>query len=611
TEEGKSIKSASGKIVGTASIKYEYKGQAYVSAVPVVYGVSVGGGVEGTIELKIDSPLDPENIRKSLEGSIVLTHELGITGGVGIVNIAELSATGKASLPIEIHTHENYHKVEFTAEAELNLYLGTFNIAKATTPKYTKKIYETAVATPYSFDEHESIYDKIDLNAPLTPMDRAYAARSSVWQGENSVKLYSDNALDVLQTNIYPEAHPIITEADGKKIIMWTADDTARDEYNRSVLVYSVYDESTGTWSAPTAVYDDGNLDLAPEIQNGYVVWQKANRKITSSDSLTDLSKSFDIYVAKFNGTGFDAPTRLTDDSELDSQPSIDVIDGKAVVVWSKNTESDIFGTNGVNSIMLSEFTNGTWSAPTALASGLNAIDSVSVGYMNDRPVTVCSIDTDNSIETTDDRELFVIENGDITQFTNDDVIDTKPQFVDLNNKNTLFWYSNGEIAYVNTFDDPVFSAIPVNTGTDDVRIASDGNKAAVFYTVPDDNGSEVYASLFDGVQWSQGIQLTETDGRTLYPSGIFDKNGTIITAFNRISENGQADLCTVKLTPACDIEIGELYAGTFKPNSEVPVLFNIKNTGEKPVDTIKIELIDSEGNVNYTETVKETLQPG
>ncbi|MBR1735436.1 MAG: hypothetical protein IJ736_00260, partial [Firmicutes bacterium] len=63
---------------------------------------------------------------------------------------------------------------------------------------------------------------------------------------------------------------------------------------------------------------------------------------------------------------------------------------------------------------------------------------------------------------------------------------------------------------------------------------------------------------------------------------------------------------------PSYDLEIGELYmAESIIPNSEIPVLFDVTNTGKMPVDKINVEIIDVDGTTNYSQDFDQPLQPG
>lgn len=605
------IETAHGTVTFVAEGHGEMKGQMFVGAVPVTYGV--GGGLSSKAEINtgdfyVSKLAGSNDLSRLFQGTLEITPDFYVTGGLGLVNVVELEAEGKGELICKREFPANEMTGDLKASLTLNLNAGPFVVGSYSVLEKKWQVYPPKSVNAYSLNGPSL---KSDLDAPLTPADRSYADKVSVWNDGSGLKAYASGA-DVLQTNIYPNARPCITEANGKRIILWLADDTNRDEYNRNVLVYSVYDEQSGTWSKPEAVSDDGMLDLAPSVKNGCVIWQKANKKLTSADSLKDFAGSFDIYVSKFENGKFGTPTRLTNDNTMDSQPSIELYGSNAYAVWTKNTENDIFGTTGKNSIYYSEFKNNAWSAPKAIADGLNIIDSVSVGCINGEPVTVCSIDTDNSMETVDDRELFIIRNGKITRFTNDSDMDTKPVFAKLNGVNTLFWYNGNGITYVKDIDDPIIGGVPVYVNSDEVSVVSYGENAALFYTNTSDDGSEMCASLYDGVQWSDEIEITSENEKIKYPSGLIDGSGNITAVFARVNgTDGQTALCTKTFVPECDIAVFGVYAGEVEPNSELPVIFSIKNTGEKTVSAFDVEFTAPDGNVSERFTVNETLQPG
>ena len=84
-----------------------------------------------------------------------------------------------------------------------------------------------------------------------------------------------------------------------------------------------------------------------------------------------------EISVAKWNGDGFDSPISITDNVEVDTQPSVSVNENGIVsVVWTRNTENDILGNTGTNSIMKSDF-DGEWESPVEIKSNLSAVTNI------------------------------------------------------------------------------------------------------------------------------------------------------------------------------------------------------------------------------------------
>lgn len=81
--------------------------------------------------------------------------------------------------------------------------------------------------------------------------------------------------------------------------------DTDRPLADCSKLVFSLLDPATGQWTEPTAVWDDGTADYAPDAcagENGvYIVWQNAKDFINEEDTLNEIGAKIEISVAHFD----------------------------------------------------------------------------------------------------------------------------------------------------------------------------------------------------------------------------------------------------------------------------------------------------------------------
>ena len=72
--------------------------------------------------------------------------------------------------------------------------------------------------------------------------------------------------------------------------MIWLTDDATRSSANRTKLVYAVYNESTGKWTTPQSVADDGTLDSYPYLTtdgtNVWAVWVNMNTALTDDMTL-------------------------------------------------------------------------------------------------------------------------------------------------------------------------------------------------------------------------------------------------------------------------------------------------------------------------------------
>ena len=617
-----------GGLIGNAEVSYTYEGQAFISVVPVYYSIGAGGAVELTAGVKTILP--EEGLQPVFTGNLEPSVKFEIRGGVGVIYLGEVGARGKATLTGNIALDSDYRKVDLKGQAYFEIKALSFKLYEREFAKGSWTIYETGRNEEKLRLQSVSknIYDSIDIHDLIRPEDRSYASRSAKWLGETpQLSLmdtdYSNKELRVLQTNAYPDAKPQIMDVDGTKVMVWVTDNTERDAANKSMLVYSVYDQASDTWSSPSAVQDDGLGDYYPVAQDSYVVWQKANREFDASMTLAEVAQSMEIYVSRFNGTEFDLPVRLTDNTIMDAQPHIAVIDDYITVVWTRNTDNNILGTTGSNSICRMMYNGSEWSPETELTSGLNTVAHIDVGYMNDEVVTAYVLDEDNDLNSIDDREIYLIRNNEIEQFTDNEVIDSHPVFENINGIPALFWYSGNNGYYVMDLDDQVLNSISAGETeqfTDDYVILSNGNHTAVLWTTVQEGISEVHGSLYDGSQWSHDIEITQMGQVARHPNGLIEENGELLIAFNRVQnvvdgdyyKDGQADLCVMGVTPSYDLAISNVFIGReFASDKAVPIYCTVTNRGELAVSKIDVKIIDVDGTENGHFTVEKTLQPG
>jgi len=616
-----------GGIILKAEIKFSFQGQVFVSVVPVCY--SIGAGGEINLEAGVKDIMPGDVILPKWSGDLKIEPFLEISGGIGVVYVGQVGARGKGTLGINISLDHNYQKVDLTGQAYFEIKVLSFKLYEREFAKGTWNIYESNRPSGVSLmSVADSIYDTIDINAVVTPEDRSYASEPTQWLGENQdISLmavdYTNKQLRVLQTNSYPDVKPILMDCNGTKVMVWLSDDTSRTDVNKTKLVYSVYSNASDTWSSPRAIMDNGTADYYPDAKGGYVVWQKATKIFDNSLSLEEAAKNTDIYIAKFNGTGFDTPVRLTNNSVMDAQPHLAVNGNSVNVVWTQNTENNILGISGKNSIYQMTYENGSWSQQKLLAQNLNTIAHISTGYIENKPAVAYAMDEDNSLATVNDWELYTIIDGSKSRFTNNSEIDSKPVFADINGIPSLLWYSNNNIYYVNDFDTKIMNSVfadGIINLSDDFSVVSNGDNSAILWTSVSDGVAEVHGALYDGVQWSEDITITSESQYARNPHGVIDSDGKLTIVFNRTQniasgdyfENGRADLCVIDVTPSYDICIKDAFVvDNITSNSDIPVYVTLTNNGELPVDAITVNVLNSSGTKNYTKTFEGKVRPG
>jgi hypothetical protein len=255
------------------------------------------------------------------------------------------------------------------------------------------------------------------------------------------------------------------------------------------------------------------------------------------------------------------------------------------------------------------------------LTGNQKAIINLSTGYMDSKLTTAFVTDSDNDLATYTDRDIYISRPGLAVQnLTNNQVLDSNPGFAVFNGKNTLFWYSEGNIKYASSLSSTPSNifASPQPGLSDEFKIVTNSSgKTAVIWTKGENGATELYTSLYDSNKalWSEDVKISNSGAHVRFPSGIFDNEGNFIIAFNRTTISDwyeQSDLCITKVVPSYNIAVDKvLYDDTkVAPNSSLPIEIYLTNKGELGADSIKIEVLDG-ANVISSSTIAQNLKPG
>lgn len=604
-----------GGIILSGEIKYKYQGMTVVVVVPVYYEIGAGGEVTAVLGVK---DLVPGNgLQGAFTGSITPAVFFEVGGGIGIPVVFTAGVSGKVKAELEVALNKVYQKLDVTGTAKFKLE-GPFGIPTYEKPFAEGKfhVYETGNKNTllgkklnlYSADDYNSNdpYSLIDIDAPITITEHGDSTQQ--WVGDSDdIELeavdYTNQEVKVLEENSYESTAPILANMDGKNVIAWVTDNKDRADGDKNMLVYSV--EKNGKWSKPEAVYDDGFADSTPQMKDGYIVWQKATKNVTEDMSLRDLGEVCEIYMAKWNGNGFDTPIRVTQNAVLDQTPQISVNDGNATVVWVQNSDNNLMGTTGENSIM--SYTNGTVKTEKIVTK---AITNMSTEFIDGILNIAYEADWDNNLSTIDDREIYNIADGKVKIITDNSIADTHPLYGELNGAIVLFYYSDGKIVYLK---DGTENTVVSGIATDQFTTVSNGNSTAVLWTAVNDGNAELHGALYDGSVWSEDVQVSDLGKRIKFPSAVMQSDGNIFAAFNRTEkvpneyyyDDGQSDLCTIKITPSYDLELSDAYFD----EKDMKAYAKVKNIGELNVDSYTVSLNDN--GVTTRKVISEPLKAG
>lgn len=620
-------------------ISYTYEGQIFIYTIPCYYtiGGELGAGLEAYIykyDIKNFRPIfsgtnQEDDDDKDPTGLYFNSHvKMTLGAGVGVPHVATFGATGEGSLKLKMGLSEEvaeYLRVSLAAKAGYELtFLGKKLASKddivsldedkgviySTFPNDKDKSWIKSKAA--SLMSMNNLYNGYSAENVYDAEARSYQSDTNWYAAEPQLALmsadYSNKDLRLLADNIYPNAQPQITDIDGTKVLIYTADNTERTAENRQMLVYSVYNEETGTWSAPAPVYDDGTADFYPSISGKYIVWQNQKSVMPEGLSLADIGKQAEICIAKWNGSGFDTPAVLTDNSELNTLPRVSANGDEVSVVWIKNSANDILGVDGKSSIVKRVY-NDAWSGESIVKNDLNAIIDLSTGYKDNMLYTAYIHDCDGNLSTIADREIYLIGSEE-TNVTNNEVLDSNIVI----NSGKLYWYSENNINYRDldggavskVFDSERYSLC------ESFSVSENGGNISILWSCPTEGGAQIKGVLYKDGAWGDIIDVSSNEGYSKYPTCVLSKNGTILSAYTTETDS-TSSLYTLTLEPSYDIEIMPVnyIESNMSLNSDNEFNVTVKNNGELPIEGYSIKVYNADGSENNSITFNETLKAG
>ena len=347
---------------------------------------------------------------------------------------------------------------------------------------------------------------------------RKGSGKDEVWlPDKDAVQLMSTFEKDkttILSEGGYENASPQLMDiGNGRILLVYIANDTAKGGYDRTSLVYNVYDN--GHWRAQDSVKIDPNStkgDFEPSLcdigDKILVSWTSRNNGDNRTDS-KDYLKGMNVFSTTIDKDTLEIGEieQLTNDEFYNANPVglYDEVTGDYAVYYLKSEVTDVntgdaykdsVGSEaGANLLTIaSPTTNGAklmcrlhnnadgWVTEklsdneSVMATGerfvVSKIAELSGTTNSDSPriidfdavsydgkgVYTYTIDIDNNIDTMADRELYIQiydfaahKNHKPIRITNDNLADSEPQLVRNGEQTYLFWReSENTIRYIN-----------------------------------------------------------------------------------------------------------------------------------------------------------------
>lgn len=613
TIANKGIQSAGGKLAIEMSVKASKEWQTIVVVVPVVIKTSAEVGTK--LNVSVGADFSKQSVY--FNGDLDLTlPKIKLSGGVGVAYICDVSVYGQAS---------NDVKWSFDGDVEASL-SGELGVsAKALCFSYEKALLK-GTWTYCGNSKSKAAGNKTSKLSPDKKMSiKVDDTKAEKWNRSSVARALSTENEVILQKYIYDAAKPKILKTDnGKTIITYIEAVKNRSEGNQYAAVYSVYDETTGKWSTPAVVDDDGtadfNLETVADGNNVYFVWSNLKDKISaeelkSLDSESVASKCEIEYAKLDTDTMAVSDNKITSNNNLDTIPGIYADNGKAYVGWVENTNNDVLNLSGTNKIHFGEIDDNSY-IESQVKSVSNPVKQVSIGKLGDdiKLAYIEKEDDSNSLNTMD-------VSGKIDNIKSISGNIENATFSKIDNKNTLLWYSNeNNTGTINCLDPEQMNISKliennqvssdyciVNDGKRDILLSTavgeDSDSQAIAYVIGQDSG---YAELLNSKNKIRNLSTVYREGKytLLYTDTAAD------IGENSVDTTTDLKIKTLEADSIVEIESVDYLAEDIMPANKMTVTTQIKNNGLLS-ETEDIDLVAYYDNEEIGRTSVSDIQSG
>lgn len=601
-----------------------------------------------------------------LGGKVELNPELEVAVGAGVADVAaiEVAVAGGAELELECPALQPLERLTIYAvgKARAYFYFAQFEIK-------SKKF-------KYDIFGEEARWEVVDSIVTIIPRDYIDAQIPYGLFVANSPEYIVNHGRNTTETtielNVFKQSTPDLATYNDDLILVWLHDDPLRTLVNRTVLHFSSFKASTGTWSKPEAVIDDGTADFHPQVSmlpNGdaIVVWENVNEVLDEPQDphnqaeveakFMEMKSKTEVVAAYFsaqNGTW--SPKVLHKvNAAFDRSPRIvSAPNGTAMITWVTNDTLHNMGTsNQPNDLYYSVFDGNQFQTPALVASGVPSVLKSEMAFNGKEAVLLVCSDTDDDYDTPEDRELYAVQFqggawGPLQKLMSDMNEDHNPQVAyDMNGKLNLFWYSDGGIMQDQDLDLSnavciMDAEVEASSGIADFRLTSGpSNRLGLVWQEASEDLVDIWYAVHipntePGKQaWSEERVLT-MDGSMEYAlSTAFNASGELVVAYNKaeigyetetvevggelyeinnLPAPGQVDLNVLWHTCLGDLAVHaegiKLDPPNPLPGETATISAVIKNLGDKAAKDFHVLFYD-EGTFVGATSVIETLPGG
>lgn len=578
-------------------------------AIPCYVKMNLSGGLsaDGDAVLEVG---DGRILSSQLSSNFHLTPSVTLGAGVGFDKFANFSVNGTGGFDVGYTIPSNKLDVNMTLSADIRIKPPFLNELVHTVAKNTWNLYSWQGTAFNALNEENSEWSEavaaVYNASNYTTMERTYVHDVSP----------QANVPGQVQAGVYPFAKPELIEYGGKLYLFYLDDASERDDANSTVLCYRMATESG--WSDPIRVQDDATADdgfaLFAADDGVYVVWQNAKKQFdAATDDWQSIQKSIGLTVAKVTASGVEKTWTVDTTEEMTPfMPSLAVNNGSVTVVWTENDTNALDG-SGTNTI----FAQKLDGARVTCATRTNPIMTLQAGTLDGKFSVAWTEDMDGDKSTLSDREVWLYQDGEVTRLTENDTLDSNPQFAALNG-GELIWYSNNNFVELKALGEEPAAILPENSGnySDTFNVSASNGRAVLLigesYTLDETAKQNLYTVSYDGTAWTQPEVCLMTDkeiaGMDVLCTATGENKLTYAVTQDNKTELYADNIQYVGIAKIKELEMSE--NNYVASGADFPVKMTIVNGGREN-GTVQVRFVNNATNVTSWSQDFGTLAAG
>jgi probable HAF family extracellular repeat protein len=466
--------------------------------------------------------------------------------------------------------------------------------------------------------------------------------------------------------NVFPTAEPALTWKDGNAVIVYVYDDPNLPAH-QSTEIRALMQQSDGSWQ-DVPITQDTALDGQPSVAvdrfgNLVAVWTRMEEVSPEPNPSLRLPKAEIAYSVYNASTGrWSAPVKYTNDTAADISPAlVKGADGELYLVWLKSPDNqlpyDPLNPSLPHTDIRVAYWDGSQFAWDDLAvAGADTTEAALAVNSAGTPMVVFSQDADGNPETNDTRLMYTFWDGDAWRTPVPVRGDTQPQSsptlaIANGDLPVLFFVRSGlphpqhegytqEQLVVTTFTGAGWSeptAVTQANTLNDLQVTTtpDGKVSAMWVTASE-GVADIWTTVYDGATdtYSLPVRLTQDDMTHEQqlslawdpegnPSAVYIKRQLTTEERQVRGEDGnwypvpvtvpaRADLYLLAHRPKPDLTISQLW---FDPSnagggSRVTMTATVRNLRALGASNVKVRFYDGDPNAGGVPIGTATVSP-